>query len=71
MAILLKDTATGSLVLLAAALLIFSALGPALDHHFAERHPDHSHMYLGTVGPDHSHPFEHSHIHYEEMYAPP
>lgn len=41
-----------------------------LDHHFAERHPAHGHMYLGAAGPGHSHPFEHSHIHYDAMYAP-
>lgn len=49
---------------------MLSSFGPMLDHHFAERHPGHSHLYLHTAEPDHSHPFEHSHIHYDAMYAP-
>ena len=66
----LKDLATQSLALLAVVALLVSALGPMLDHHFAERHPAHGHLYLGGAGPDHSHPFEHSHVHYDAMYAP-
>lgn len=66
----LKDLATQSLALLAVVALLASAVGPMLDHHFAERHPAHGHLYLGAVSPGHSHPYEHSHIHYTELYAP-
>ena len=66
----LKSMATQSLALLAVMALLASALGPMLDHHFAERHPAHGHIYLGAGGPEHSHPFEHPHIHYDELYAP-
>ena len=41
-----------------------------LDHHFAERHPGHSHIYLLSAASGHSHPFEHSHAHYDALYAP-
>ncbi len=70
MAFLLKDIAVQSLALLAVALLLVSAFGPMVDHHFAERHPGHGHFYLGAADPVHTHPFEHSHIHYDELYAP-
>ena len=33
--------------------LFLPLFGPALDHHFAERQPDHGHVYLD--GPDHEH----------------
>ena len=66
----LRDLATQLLALLAVFVLLASALGPMLDHHFAERHPAHGHLYMGAVGLDHSHPFENSHIHYDELYAP-
>ena len=62
--------AAQSLALLLVIALLASALGPMLDHHFAERHPGHGHLYLGAVSPGHSHPFQHSHIHYDAMYAP-
>ncbi len=62
--------ASQSLALLAIAVLLISALGPMLDHHFAERHPAHGHLYLVGETPNHFHPFEHSHIHYDVMYSP-
>ena len=40
------------------AALLMSALGPAADHHFAERHPGHAHLYLGPQVPDHLHSYE-------------
>ena len=66
----LKDLAAWSLALLALVALLLSALGPMMDHHFAERHPAHGHLYLGAAGAGHTHPFEHSHIHYDALYAP-
>ena len=66
----LKELATPLLVLLAVVALLTSALGPMLDHHFAERHPAHGHLYLGVADSDHLHSFEHSHVHYDAMYAP-
>lgn len=56
------------LALLAVGVLMLPSLGPLLDHHFAERQPGHSHWYRGAAGPEHSHPFEHFHIHYDAMY---
>ena len=69
MGIVLKDMATQSLALLSVVALLVTALGPMLDHHYAERHPAHGHLYLGVVIPEHSHPFEHSHIHHDGLYA--
>jgi hypothetical protein len=45
-------------------LLFLPFIGPQLDHHFAERRPDHVHVYLGDVLPDHTHSFEGRHVHY-------
>ena len=70
MNVTLKHLAIQSLAVLSVAALLLSALGPMMDHHFAERHPGHSHWYLGVADGDHSHPFEHYHIHYDAMYAP-
>ncbi len=53
-----------TLCLLVAVSLLLLSLGPMLDHHFAERHPGHSHIYLGSVVPDHSHSFESNHDHH-------
>ena len=48
-----------------AGLLLLPFFGPMLDHHFAERRPDHAHVYLGPVAADHVHPYEVStHYHY-------
>jgi hypothetical protein len=33
------------------------------DHHFAERHPNHIHIYLGTPSVDHIHPYQVPHSH--------
>lgn len=63
-----KFPALAALALLAVAALLLPSLGPLLDHHFAERHPGHTHWYRGAAGPEHSHPFEQFHIHYDAMY---
>ena len=34
-------------------LLVSAGFGPVLDHHFAERQPDHTHTYLGPTTPNH------------------
>lgn len=34
-----------------------------MDHHFAERHPGHQHIYLGAANPEHSHEFQPYHSH--------
>ncbi len=70
----LKNTAAQSLALsaltlLAVAALLLPSLGPLLDHHFAERHPAHGHLYLGSPSPEHTHPFRHSHTHHDAHYA--
>ena len=54
-----------SVVAVAALILVF--LGPAIDHHFAERQHDHSHLYLSSAAANHGHPglhpFEQLHSH--------
>ncbi len=57
-----------SLLLAGAGILalwaLFSpALGPVMDHHFAERHHNHSHIYAGPLDFDHLHPYEKHHVH--------
>ena len=43
-----------ALALCAAVALMLSVIGPAVDHHFAERQPGHRHIFLdGTVGHTH------------------
>ena len=52
---------------LASLLVVFSLslswFGPMLDHHFAERHPGHRHIYLGAAAGAHSHSYEGVHSH--------
>ena len=58
------DLTAASLV----GLLLLPFFGPLLDHHFPERRPGHSHVYLGPADPDHIHPYEasrHDHHHPE------
>ena len=64
--------AAQSMAVLSIFLLLAPALGPQLDHHFAERRPDHSHVYLGAPSPEHSHPFEEGghHAHHKHPRQP-
>ena len=49
----------------ATAAVFLPTLGPLLDHHYAERLPNHTHLYLGAADYDHVHPFEMPvHVHY-------
>lgn len=67
----LRRMAMQSAALLMVMGLALSSLGPMLDHHFAERHPGHRHLYLGAALPGHSHGYERSHVHYGAwMYGP-
>ena len=67
----LRQASIQGAVLLMVMGLALSSLGPVIDHHFAERHPGHQHLYLGTALPDHSHSYERSHAHYGSwMYSP-
>ena len=59
----LQQLAVQLLCLLVALSLVLLSFGPTLDHHFAERHPGHQHIYLGPATPDHSHTFERYHGH--------
>jgi len=34
-----------------------------MDHHFAERHHNHSHIYIGPPDIDHIHPYQDNHSH--------
>lgn len=51
-------------VIAAVSALFLLLLGPLLDHHYAERQPDHAHIYLGQFVPDHIHPYETPHAHF-------
>ena len=43
--------------------VLYSLVGPLFDHHFAERLPYHSHIFLVGVAAEHVHPGESSHEH--------
>ena len=60
-----------ALALLMVAALALSSLGPMIDHHYAERHPGHGHLFFGAADVSHSHDFDGSHDHYGAwMYYP-
>ena len=48
----------GLFILATVYALVLSVFGPVLDHHYAERQPDHRHIYIGDVVSDHIHPYE-------------
>ena len=55
----------------ATAAIFLPTLGPLLDHHYAERLPNHTHLYLGAAEYGHVHPFEvQDHFHYYQDEAP-
>ncbi len=47
----LRQAAMQSLALLMVMGLALTSLAPMLDHHFAERHAGHQHLYLGQASP--------------------
>ena len=52
------------LVIVGAFLALASpSVGPLLDHHFAERQPDHVHIYRGERIVEHVHPYGLAHAH--------
>lgn len=51
------------LALLTVVSLALTWFGPMMDHHFAERHPGHQHLYFGMGTGDHSHAYEGAHSH--------
>jgi hypothetical protein len=57
-------------VLLALFALCLASLGPVLDHHFAERQPGHTHLYLGAQVPGHLHPYQQAHTHHQAEAEP-
>ena len=58
------------LALLAVVGLLLPFLGPVVDHHFAERHPAHQHIYLGAAVPEHQHRYQAAHRHHRHQTAP-
>ena len=58
-----QHLAVSAIGLLVVFSLFLSWMGPMLDHHFAERHPGHQHIYLGVANADHSHDFQPFHSH--------
>jgi len=63
----LKDLVWRGVSLSIAAAVVLVFLGPAVDHHFAERQHNHSHLYLTASAAEHGHPglhpFEEPHSH--------
>ena len=59
------------LVSVSLVLLLFSALGPGFDHHFAERTHHHSHAFIGHDGGhldlEHQHQFDSLHVHHNTI----
>lgn len=55
------------LALLAVLGLFLPFLGPVVDHHFAERHPAHQHLYLGAAVPEHQHLYQAAHRHHHPI----
>ncbi len=70
---LIRAALCWSMTAFAAAALFLPALGPLGDHHYAERQPNHAHVYLGPAAPDHVHPFEMDghRVHHRHDHAPP
>ena len=56
----------GALAVLVTGALLLPAVGPLLDHHYAERVPGHLHFYFAGVSADHTHPYEVAHRHGHE-----
>ena len=56
-----------SISFLIAAAVVLGFIGPVVDHHFAERQHNHSHLYLTVNAAEHGHailhPFEEPHSH--------
>ena len=61
----LRRMAVQAMAAVSIALLFLPSIGPQLDHHFAERRPDHTHVFLGSEVPDHTHFFEGRHHHHK------
>ena len=58
---------TRLLVVIAVYSVFTQLYGPLLDHHFVERQPDHTHIYLGQAVTDHTHTYEVPHSHDESQ----
>ena len=66
----LRKMAVQVMAAVSIALLFLPYIGPQLDHHFAERRPDHTHVFLGSEIPEHIHFFEGRHRHYHPGPSP-
>ncbi len=64
-----RKLAWRGILLTIATAMVFVFLGPAIDHHFAERQHNHTHLYLTASAAEHGHPdqhpFEESHSHFQ------
>ena len=60
---------TGLFVSVALSALLLAFFGSVFDHHYAERRPDHGHIYLKRVIPDHVHLYEALHTHFYTQVA--
>ncbi|MEW5989632.1 MAG: hypothetical protein AB1791_23645 [Chloroflexota bacterium] len=54
------------LLWLTAQAILLTIYGPLLDHHFAERQPNHLHIYFGHVLPNHTHAGYETHTHHHD-----
>jgi hypothetical protein len=61
----LTSLARASALVLVLYALFLPFYGPLLEHHFAERQPDHEHLYLGRLVPDHVHPYQVPHSEFQ------
>ena len=60
--VVLRGRWGSALAVLVTGALLLPAVGPLLDHHYAERVPGHLHLYLAGVSA-HTHPYEVDHRH--------
>ena len=61
--VVLRGRWGGALAVLVTGALLLPAVGPLLDHHYAERVPGHLHVYSAGVSAAHTHPYEVDHRH--------
>ena len=51
------------LIVVSLSVLFLPSFGPLMDHHLTERQHNHTHVYLGGVVPEHTHPYLVPHTH--------
>lgn len=54
----------GFIAVIGLVALLAPSFGPLIDHHFAERDPNHFHIYLGSHQSHHVHYYDAPHVHH-------